>query len=131
MKRTGKHGFTFVEIMTALALLAVLVVIAWGKFNKSFEKALRATMVSDLRNLATAQEIYYRQHLTYAADVNQVVISPSAKSQITITMADPTSWAAYTEIERTPEKCELLIGGNASSALGIATVSERIECGVP
>ena len=42
MRRNDTSGFTFVEIMTALALLAVLTVIAWGKFSKSYDEALEA-----------------------------------------------------------------------------------------
>ncbi len=131
MKRTGKQGFTFVEIMTALALLAVLIVIAWGKFNTSYEKALRATMVSDLRNLATAQELYYRIHLYYANDVSLVDIDPSPKSDIHITEAHNLGWAGWNEIERVTEKCELYIGKSVTPALGLATTSEKIFCGGP
>jgi prepilin-type N-terminal cleavage/methylation domain-containing protein len=127
MKHRHENGFTFVEMLTVLALLAVLVGIAWGKFNKSYEKALRATMQSDLRNTATAQEIYYRLHETYAPDIDLVNIDPSPKSQIHITESNPMGWAAWNEIQRSDEKCELYVG-HATPALGIALTSERIFC---
>jgi prepilin-type N-terminal cleavage/methylation domain-containing protein len=131
MHAKDSRGFTIVEIITALALLAVLTVIAWGKFNTSFDKALRATMISDLRNLAAAQEIYYREHQTYTDDLSLLSITPSAKSRITISEAARTGWAAWAEIERATEKCELHVGSTASSPLGLTEDPERIVCGVP
>jgi len=131
MHGKDSRGFTIVEIITALALLAVLTVIAWGKFNTSFDKALRATMISDLRNLAAAQEIYYREHQTYTDDLSLLTITPSAKSRITISEAARTGWAAWAEIERTTERCELHVGSTASSPLGLTEDPERIVCGVP
>lgn len=125
-----RGGFTFVEIMTVLALIAVLVVIAVGKYNKSYEKALRATMIHDLRNTATAQELYYRLYQTYANDITLVDIEPSPKSTIYITDSSPQGWAGWNEIQRSPERCELYVG-NSSPPLGFATTSERITCQVP
>ncbi len=130
MKHHDTTGFTFVEVLTALALLAVLAVIAWGRFSRSYEHALKATMVSDLRNLATAQELYYRLKFTYATNVSDVDVSPSPKSTITITEATPTGWAAWNEMEGTNARCELYVG-NASPPLGYAPDSEQIACGTP
>ena len=130
MRTRGRNGFTFVEIMTVLALLAVLVAIAWGRFNKSYVRALEATMVSDLRNLITAQELYYRLAYTYAPDISLLNITPSSKSDIHITESTPRGWAAWNEIERAPKNCEVYIG-DATPAIGIATESSRIFCALP
>lgn len=133
MRRHDTSGFTFVEIMTALALLAVLTVIAWGKFSKSYDKALEATMMSDLRNLATAQEIYYREHMTYADNVALVSksMNPSPRSNITIDDAHARGWAAWTWMEATDRRCELYVGRDVSSPLGYTETSERIACESP
>lgn len=131
MERTGKRGFTFVEIMTAMALLAVLVVIAWMKFNRAHEKALRATLVSDLRNLATVEELYYRLHRAYTTDLGLLSIDPSPRSKIYITAADAVGWAAWNEIDGTDEQCEFYVGKTHTAPLGFATTSEKIVCGVP
>ena len=133
MKRTDRRGFTFVEIMTALALLAVLTVIAWGKFSQSFDKALRTTMISDLRNLATAQEIYYREHLTYADDIALLreSMNPTPKSIIIISDSHPSGWATFAQMEQTFEQCELYVGRDVSGPLGFADTGERIACDTP
>jgi prepilin-type N-terminal cleavage/methylation domain-containing protein len=128
MSHKTRNGFTFVEIMTVLALIAVLVVIAVAKFNKSYEKALEATMVSDLRNTMTAQELYYRLHQTYAPDISLVDIEPSPRSTIHITESTPMGWAAWNEMQNTPDRCDLYIG-NAVPTQSLATTSSRITCG--
>jgi prepilin-type N-terminal cleavage/methylation domain-containing protein len=131
MKRSrGNHGFTFVEILTVLLLIAVLVTIAWSRYQRSFEKALVATMVSDLRNTTTAQELYHRLHQTYAPDIGLLRIDPSPKSRITVTEATTRGWAGWAEIERAPERCEIYVGV-AASPLGIASDSEQIGCQRP
>ncbi len=127
LKSLRRRGFTFVEIMTVLALIAVLVVIAVGKYNTSYEKALRATMIHDLRNTATAQELYYRLYQTYANDISLVDIEPSPRSTIYITQSTPQGWSGWNEIQRSNERCEMYVG-NATSSLGFATTSERIFC---
>jgi prepilin-type N-terminal cleavage/methylation domain-containing protein len=130
MRRLKRNGFTYVEIMTVLALLGVLSVIIWARYNKSYEKALEATLVSDMRNLMTAQEIYFRDHLTYAVNIDDVRITPSPKSDIMITSADIVGYSAWNQIERTPKRCEVYVGRTHASSLGIATESERIFCAI-
>jgi len=130
MKRGNRRGFTLVELLTVLALLSVLVAIAWGRFNRSHEKALVATMMTDLRNLMTSQELYHRIAETYASDISLVNIEPSPRSAIHVTASTPMGWSAWNEIEGVSRKCEVYIG-NAVPALGVATESSRIFCALP
>lgn len=128
--RTDGTGFTLVELITALALMAVLVSIAWGRFHAAYKHALEATMQSDLRNLTTAQELYYEFYFTYASDPDQVDIHPSAESNLSISEATPSGWAGYSQIARTDKRCEIYVG-DASPSQGLATESEQVFCGVP
>jgi prepilin-type N-terminal cleavage/methylation domain-containing protein len=130
IRSTDDHGFTFVEILAVVLLIGVLVTIAWSRYQRSYEKALVATMISDLRNTATAQELYHRLHMAYASNIDLLDINPSPASDITITQATARGWAGWTQIERTPDRCELYIG-DAVSPLGIASTSERITCQRP
>jgi prepilin-type N-terminal cleavage/methylation domain-containing protein len=127
MKRGDRKGFTFVEILTVMALMAVLVAIAWGRFNRSHDKALEAVMISDLRNLMTAQELYYRIAQTYAPNISLVNIEPSPRSSIHITESTPMGWSGWNEITNATKHCEVYIG-NATPTQGIATESSRIFC---
>lgn len=131
MKYTGKDGISFVEMLAAIALLAVLVAIAWGKFNTSFDEALEITLMNDLRNLATAQEVYYRNHVTYTTELSALSLSESPKSEINITSADARGWAAWNRIDRTLKRCEVYVGNGHMSPLGLAETSENITCDKP
>ncbi len=131
MRHTGRDGFTFVEMLTAIALLAVLVVIAWGKFTTSFEEVLEATMISDLRNVATAQEVYYRNHVTYTADLAALTISPAPTSEIVIVSADVRGWAAWNRTDNTLLRCEVYVGNGHAAPLGFAETPEQITCDKP
>lgn len=129
MNRSDRKGFTFVEIMTVMALVAVLVLIAWGKYNSTFKhRALEATMIIDLRNLTTVQELFYELNHTYSTSLTALEIQPSPESQISITEAGPSGWAAWNEIDGSPKRCEIFVGGDTTAPLGFATTSERIVC---
>ncbi len=131
MKRLDRSGFTFVEALTALALMTVLTVLVLGRFSKTREYALRATLMSDLRNLTTAQELYWRLNYAYSPSVGPLNVNPSATSAIYITEATASGWAAWNEVEGTLFQCELYFGNGVSSPLGYAPSSERIACGTP
>lgn len=115
-----------------MALLAVLVVIAWGKYNSTFvHRALEATMITDLRNLTTAQELFYEVNLTYTTDLDLLGMRPSPKSTLHIVAAAPGGWSAWSEIDGTPKRCEIFVGTDVTAPLGIAGSSERIVCDEP
>ncbi|MGD8867024.1 MAG: hypothetical protein PVI01_05330 [Gemmatimonadales bacterium] len=126
MRRTGNSGFTFVEIPTVLRAIPVLVTIAGSRYQPSYEKALVATTISALCNIATAQELYHRLHLADAHAIYLLEISPSPKSEINIDQATARAWAGRAQIERTSGGREICIG-DAVSPPGIASTSERVS----
>lgn len=54
-----RAGFTLIELLIVLVIIGVLAAIAIPKFSQTREKAFIASMKSDLRNLATLQDIYF------------------------------------------------------------------------
>ena len=60
----NRKGFTLIELLIVVVIIGILAAIAIPKFASTKEKAYLASMKSDLRNLATAQE-------AFAADNNQ------------------------------------------------------------
>ena len=52
-------GFTLIELLIVVVIIGILAAIAIPKFSATREKAYFAAMKSDLKNLASQQEIYY------------------------------------------------------------------------
>src|SRR5512143_2400378 len=67
MLRNTRKGFTLIELLIVVVIIGILAAIAIPKFASTKEKAYLATMKSDLRNLATAQEGYFADNKAYMA----------------------------------------------------------------
>ena len=65
-KLRGQKGFTLIELMIVVAIIGILAAIAIPKFANTKQKAVKSSMISDLRNLATAQEAFYADSTKYA-----------------------------------------------------------------
>ena len=67
-----KKGFTLIELLIVVVIIGILAAIAIPKFSATREKAYFAAMKSDLKNLASQQEIYYSDEYTYTADTTDL-----------------------------------------------------------
>jgi prepilin-type N-terminal cleavage/methylation domain-containing protein len=63
----NRKGFTLIELLIVVVIIGILAAIAIPKFANTKEKAYIATMKSDLRNLATAEEGYFADNKAYVA----------------------------------------------------------------
>jgi hypothetical protein len=81
--------------------------------QRTRERAYRAALRSDLRNLVTAQEVYFADHLTYAPSLAALgsLFSPSTDVTLTIMASSATGWSAVGVHERRPDaRCGIFIG---------------------
>lgn len=94
------RGFTLIELLIVLVVIGVLAAIAIPKYANTKEKATRSSMLSDLRNLATAEEGFFADSSKYAAaygttvGAGQTPFTPSKANTVKIVSADGTGWAA-------------------------------------
>src|SRR5690349_24527051 len=62
----NRKGFTLIELLIVVVIIGILAAIAIPKFANTKEKAVLASMKSDLRNMVTAEEGYFSDSQTYA-----------------------------------------------------------------
>lgn len=60
-----RKGFTLVELILVMALLAILAIMLIGNFNASLKKGRDAQRKNDLSQLQKALEIYYEDNKSY------------------------------------------------------------------
>jgi type IV pilus assembly protein PilA len=63
---SNRKGFTLIELLIVVVIIGILAAIAIPKFANTKEKAILASMKSDLRNLVTAEEGFFSDNQTYS-----------------------------------------------------------------
>ncbi len=85
-------GFTLIELLIVVVIIGILAAIAIPKFSATREKAYFAAMKSDLKNLASQQEIYYSDEYTYSNVAADLAFTNSDGVTVTIG-ATNTGWS--------------------------------------
>lgn len=125
----SETGFTLIEMLIVMVVLGVLAAIAIPKLNVTRERSYLSAMKSDLKNLASQQELYYADTYTYSSDLNALGVQSSEGVTITVNEATTSGWAATASHQGVAgEQCGIYYG-DASAANGSpATVAGRVEC---
>lgn len=64
--RHSRRGFTIIELLAVIAILGLLATLALPRYHVLKERAIIASMKTDLKNLATAQEAFFSTYRDYA-----------------------------------------------------------------
>lgn len=127
-----ESGFTLVEMMVVLTLIGLLSAIATVTLGASSSRAYKTAMLSDLRNVATAQETYIEQAFaetgtaTYANMIS--LLNVNLSNGVTIRMrANANGWSARATHERVRgTRCSVYRGN--IRPFPPATEEGRIDC---
>ena len=108
MKRAG---FTLIELMTVVAIIGLLAMIAIPKLTNLKGRAQVAAMKSDLRNLVTLEENYFAQNLKYATatDLAGTYTVSAGNPMPTVTLTGD-GWTATISSASAGELCAVFIG---------------------
>jgi prepilin-type N-terminal cleavage/methylation domain-containing protein len=122
----SRDGVTLLELLIVVVILGLLAAFAFPQLVRNKEKAIVASMQSDLRNLATAEEALYNASSTYSLDPVVLNITLSPGNSLTIGEATVSGWSATMANPGTPRQC-YLFHGNATP-IGSATTEGDISC---
>jgi type IV pilus assembly protein PilA len=131
-----RKGFTLIELLIVVVIIGILAAIAIPKFANTKEKAVKSSLLSDLRNLATAQEAFFADSSHYATTygttiaTGQVTLSVSQRNSLVINSASNASgWAAtISNPGYSPGSCGVFVGSTFS---GSGTPAAATQEGVP
>jgi prepilin-type N-terminal cleavage/methylation domain-containing protein len=138
---TNRKGFTLIELLIVVVIIGILAAIAIPKFANTKEKAVVASMKSDLRNLVTTQEAFFSDNQDYAATLGAAQVNgaggtaaftPSSGNVITVNYTDAAGWSATVinpavPATSVPNTCGIFVGDAATYSGGAGLAATDIE----
>jgi type IV pilus assembly protein PilA len=93
---TLRKGFTLIELLIVVVIIGILAAIAIPKFANTKSKAYKTAMISDLRNLVTAEEAFFSDSGKYSNVVDSAHVKFSPSKSVSVTIANPGTgyWTA-------------------------------------
>jgi type IV pilus assembly protein PilA len=70
------EGFTLIEVMIVVAIIAILAAIAIPQLSVHRTRSYNTAAVSDLKNAAVAQEAYYVDNRQYTNSITSLTTTP-------------------------------------------------------
>jgi type IV pilus assembly protein PilA len=128
--RHSTRGFTLIELLIVVVIIGILAAIAIPKFAATKEQVYVSEMKSDLRNIATAQEVYSADNSAYYSGpvpAAVLVYKPSPNVTMTLQNVSATGWAAVATVPGlTSRTCAFYQG--TGGPVGPATVAGQVTC---
>jgi type IV pilus assembly protein PilA len=126
----NNKGFTLIELLIVVVIIGILAAIAIPKFSATREKAYFAAMKSDLKNLASQQEIYYADNYAYTNSATALTFV--ASDGVTVGIGSSASgWSAsatHSALGGT-EGCAIYYGTATAPASPVApTAPGEVAC---
>jgi prepilin-type N-terminal cleavage/methylation domain-containing protein len=129
-----RKGFTLIELLIVVVIIGILAAIAIPKFANTKEKAVLASMKSDLRNLVTAQEAFFSDNQDYAGSYGAtqkngtggagvVAFVPSSNNVIAFSSVTAGGWAGEASnatLQGAIKLCGVWVGSGVKTNAAVA-----------
>jgi len=134
--RKNKMGFTLVELLIVVAIIAILAAIAIPQFNTYRKRGYDASANSDLRNMKTIEEALYADFTDYGASDSVAHTGTSFTSGVEVgpgglvwlsggrTTSNPLFFSLSPNVHAA---VKVFFNGQSNSAFNIVTVHEMGE----
>jgi type IV pilus assembly protein PilE len=117
--KASKKGFTLVELMIVIAIVAILVGLALPSYTQFIRKANRGEAQQLLMNWANNQEIWRANHTDYAQDIDAELKAPTHdKYDFALPVRGPTTYT-LTATPSTPDQLKDKEHGTPCTALNL------------
>jgi len=125
----ARGGFTLIELLIVVVVIGILATIAIPKFSAMREKSYIAAVTSDLKSLASQQEIYLSNNFTYAGTVTALTdLTLTDNVSLVVNESSQTGWAATGTHSGLTTQCGLYFGSASAANATPATVPGVLTC---
>jgi len=122
-------GFTLIELLIVVVIIGVLATIAIPKFSAMRTKSYVAAVTSDLKNVASQQEVYLSNNNVYAASFAALGMTATDAVTVSINEADGRGWAATaTHSGLSAQQCGMYYGSASAANATPATQPGTVIC---
>jgi prepilin-type N-terminal cleavage/methylation domain-containing protein len=124
-----RSGFTLVELLITVVVIAILAAIAVPRYVSFRRRAYLATLRNDLRVLSIQQELYHQAHGTYTNTAALADFQESPGVQLNLTGVTTEGWAATATHTAVPGAiCAIFMGTDSATDAPPATEAGKIAC---
>lgn len=117
-RRKRRKGFTLIELMTAIFIIALLMSITVPVYKRTVYRTELTACQHNLRNLATAINQYHTENKKYPDTLNEVLKEGILNSMPQCPVSDSDTYSAGYSFNNTTGEFTVYCSGNNHEVLG-------------
>jgi len=94
--KNPRRGFTIIELLAVIAIIGILATLALPRYSLLRQRAIIASMKTDLKNLATSQEGFFSSYHDYAGGIALVEVAGPGGGGRVVFRASPNNTVVVT-----------------------------------